>query len=144
MLCPKNSLGVVTCPCATAGDAVAMTNASGRTAACQRRSARIDIQTSEMVGKTVCAPVLAGYGARDGWNLGRLASGNTRQKGLALARAVDSVVQLSKPRQDAMRRLAVGVFLAAVPLAAQVQPIADSAAAARQAGQWEALGRLAQ
>lgn len=43
-----------------------------------------------------------------------------------------------------MRRLAVGLFLAAVPLGAQVQPIADSAAAARKAGQWEALGRLAQ
>ena len=40
-----------------------------------------------------------------------------------------------------MRRLAASLFLAAAPLAAQVQPIADSAATARKAGQWEALGR---
>lgn len=39
-----------------------------------------------MVGKTVCAPANGGMCAIwDGWNLGRLASGNTRQKGLSLA-----------------------------------------------------------
>lgn len=40
-------------------------------------------------------------------------------------------------------RLSLALLFAATPLTAQVQAFADSASAARQAGQWETLGRLA-
>ena len=80
----------------------------------------------------------------DGWNLHRLASGNTRQKGealLLLARRPGAGGVESSPMR---LPLVTGLCLAAAPLAAQLQPIADSAAAARRAGQWETLARLAQ
>src|SRR5262249_24571119 len=67
----------------------------------------------------------------------------TEGAGAAQRRSV-SLSNSLKPAKDAMRRLAVGLFFAAVPIGAQVQPIADSAAAARKAAQWEVLGRLAQ
>src|SRR5262245_34043854 len=87
MLWPKNSFGVVMWPFswANAGDVVAAANASGRTAACQRRSPRIDIQNLRNGGRDCLRRRFSGIRRDwDGWNLDRLASGNTRQKGLVL------------------------------------------------------------
>ena len=52
MLWPKNSFGDVTLPCALAVAATNTIGSSATLAVCQKRSFRVDIQTSEQGGKS--------------------------------------------------------------------------------------------